>query len=132
MAEMKSRMRQNGDFDTLVSAADPIPVSGTLDPSTAYGLSPVAYDGTTEAGSAAVGTLSFAGACHAFTFFNKSSSTNVQISFDGATWMGMNANSSWEVIPPGGPYYNAGPLTELYHRQTTTTSTQFYVLSWEV
>ena len=93
-------------------------------------LSHVSYTGTTEAGSAAVGTLLFTGACHAFNFFNKSSYTTVEFSLDGTVWLPMGAYGNWTIEAPGG-FLNAAPFTELYHRRRAAGGSDWAVSAWE-
>jgi len=93
------------------------------------GLTFVGYTGTTI-GSGTVGTISFTGAAQSFNFFNFSSSTAVSISADGVTWLPLGSNGNWPVEAPGG-FANAAPFTELYHKKTTSGSSNFAVAAWE-
>lgn len=99
-----------------------------VEPGESLVLAPKAYRGTTI-GLGTVGTLTFGSACHAFNFFNQSSSTAVEISFDATTWLPLGANGNWEMAPPGA--YASQSITEIYHRKTTSGTSNWAVQSWE-
>ena len=93
------------------------------------GLTHRAYTGTTNGGGT-VGTISLTGTAYSLIFFNKSSSTAVEVSTDGTNFLPMNANDSWHLKPPSG-FANGAPWTEIYHRKTTSGTSNWAVSTWE-
>lgn len=98
-------------------------------PSTALTLTPRAYRGVTL-GAGTVGTITFTGACHGFNYFNRSSATDTELSFDATTWLPINANGNWAMLPPGA--YASAPITKIYNRKTGAGTTDYAIQAWEV